>query len=34
MDDYGRFGMTAVKLKNELILTSKNISNIMELIFK
>ena len=34
MDKYGKIRMTTVKLKNELILVSKNISNIMDFILK
>ena len=34
MDKYGKIRMTTVKLKNELILISKNISNIMDFILK
>ena len=34
MDKYGKIRMTTVKLKNELILIPKNISNIMDFILK
>ena len=34
MDKYGKIRMTTVKLKNELIITLKNISNIMDFILK
>ena len=34
MDKYGKIYLTTVKLKNELILISKNISNIMDFILK
>ena len=34
MDKYGKIRMTTVKLKNELILISKNLSNIMAFILK
>ena len=34
MDKYGKIRMNTVKLKNELILISKNISNIMDFILK
>ena len=34
IDKYGKIRMTTVKLKNELILIPKNISNIMDFILK
>ena len=34
MDKYGKIRMTTVKLKNELIITLKNISNIMDFILR
>ena len=34
MDKYGKIRMTSVKLKSELILALKNISSIMDFIFK
>ena len=34
MDKYGKIRMTTVKLKNELIITLKNISNIKDFILK
>ena len=34
MDKYGKIRMTTVKLKNELIITMINISNIMDFILK
>ena len=34
MDKYGKIRMTTVKFKNELIITLKNISNIMDFILK
>ena len=34
MDKYGKIRMTTVKLKNESIITLKNISNLMDFILK
>ena len=33
LDNYGKIRMTSVKLKNEIIITMKNISNFMDFIF-